>query len=591
MFKKISYILIGIVCMPCLYAAELPMDYYQKADGKSDEALKEALREIIIVGERYKYGSQSDASVNLYTWNAFCLTDARPDGTIWDMYSPYRHHFTYHNRGASGMAIEHSFPKSWWGWNITEDETDFAYRDLYHLNPSEHRANGKKRDNMPGEIVGTPTFDNGVFRLGKMQNGKTVFEPADCYKGDFARAYFYVVTCYGDYTWLTTGPAADAMTNASYLEFQPWLQEILLKWHREDPVSAKELHRQDVISTIQKNRNPYIDYPELVEYIWGDKAGTAVQFASLAYTGSDTYVPPIDTQNAVATPPTDVRCNRFTANWQDAGAENYTLQVFAQDTVGKPDTLINMQGLKATWINANEYMSWNGTNSTSDGTAGMTMGSTSADYTITISGLTIPENTVLVVRANISKYENTEASLLITADGATVQNIALNFNETYYTIPLPKGAKNIVLAQGKSKKRVSIQQLFLIQNPLVITRKNVQTYTTTALEYEVALGAQPTERLYYTITPKHLSESNLIPVDCYLAECQETSLPQVQQARVKRVGNMVYLTNVPQGARIQLYDVTGKRVIETGDEVQTIQLPQRGLYLLRIGTQTLKINY
>ncbi len=619
MFKKVTYILLCCFCAQLAVAAEMPQDYYKLAEGKQDEALKQALQEAIAGGERYKYGSQSDNSVNLYTWNAFCLTDVRPDGTIWDMYSPYRHHFTYHNRGASGMAIEHSFPKSWWGWGIDEDDTNFAYRDLYHLHPSEHRANGKKNDAMPGVTDSITEFNNGVFKVGYMkgQPYKRVFEPADYYKGDFARAYFYIATCYADYHWIDTAVVTStgkiskntcgayfAMTNDSYLEFQPWLQEILVRWHRQDPVSAKELHRQDIISTIQKNRNPYIDYPELVEYIWGNKAGQSVQFSQLTYTDSDSYTPPLDTQNAVALPASDVHCKGFTAHWQNTTANDYTLRVFTQDTTTtKPDTLINMPGMKATWINANEYMSWDGTNSTSDGDAGMTMGSTKADYTITISGLTIPANTVLRVRANIAKFDNDTTYLKITADGTTLQNIALDFNETYYTIPLPVGAKEIILSQGVTKKRVAIQQLYVITNPQVITRNEITSFshpasdqTTPILDYPLLLDAPATQMLYYTVQPTGLSESLPIAVACHKAPCSPTtaiSEPAAMQTQICVVANQVIVSQIPAQADLQLYDATGKLIehISATSSTHTLYLPMQGLYLLRVGSEVHKIRY
>ncbi len=604
--KKRLLSICGFVALTLsLSAAELEAAYYAPIEGKRDSILKQTLHEIIQSGERYKYGSQSDQSVNLYTWNAFCLTDVRPDGTIWDMYSPYTHHFTYHNRGASGMAIEHSFPKSWWGWGIKEDETDFAYRDLYHLNPSEHRANGKKNDAMPGVTDSITEFDNGVFKVGYMkgQPYKRVFEPADYYKGDFARAYFYIATCYADYHWIdtavvtSTGKIAKntcgayfAMTNDSYLAFKPWLQEMLVRWHKEDPVSAKELHRQDVISSIQKNRNPYIDYPELVEYIWGEKQGQAVSIANLTFTGSESYVPSLDTQNSIALSATDIHRNGFTAHWQDAGTDDYMLRVFSQDTIGDPDTLINMPGMKAKWVNDHKYMAWNGTNSTSDGDAGMTMGSASVDYTITISGLNIPANTVLIVRANISKYENTAASLKITIDGQELQTIALNFSETYYTIALPEGNHTFVLSQGQSKKRVCIQQLFVITNPLVITRNILVEESVTDLQYDVTLANVPTQTVYYTIAASGLAESQPIAVLCN-DNTTPASLIFTQAVQILRDDNNLILQNIPLGTFITLYDISGRCVVQDIASASNITIPlqSQAFYILRVNNETHKI--
>ena len=102
-----------------------------------------------------------------------------------------------------------------------------------------------------------------------------MFEPADEYKGDFARTYFYMVTCYQDFDWRYQYMCM----NGTYPSMQQWAIDLLLKWHRGDPVSQKELDRNEQVYLIQANRNPFIDYPDLVEYIWGDKKGQAFKFS------------------------------------------------------------------------------------------------------------------------------------------------------------------------------------------------------------------------------------------------------------------------------------------------------------------------
>ena len=62
------------------------------------------------------------------------------------------------------------------------------------------------------------------------------------------------------------------MGGTSYPGFSDWSLQLLLKWHREDPVSLKEVRRNEEVSKIQGNRNPFIDYPELMEYVWGQPA-------------------------------------------------------------------------------------------------------------------------------------------------------------------------------------------------------------------------------------------------------------------------------------------------------------------------------
>jgi hypothetical protein len=132
-----------------------------------------------------------------------------------------------------------------------------------------------KNDNPLGVVTGTPTLSNGESKVGPgAYDGYVgnVFEPADQYKGDFARAYFYMAMAYEHYVnkWDITKPE-NMMENNRYPVLKPWAIALLLQWHRQDPVSYKEVTRNDVVYGIQKNRNPFIDYPKLVEYIWGDR--------------------------------------------------------------------------------------------------------------------------------------------------------------------------------------------------------------------------------------------------------------------------------------------------------------------------------
>ena len=101
----------------------------------------------------------------------------------------------------------------------------------------------------------------------------TVFEPDDEYKGDFARTYFYMAACYNDKisSWTSGEHGGKVMAGNNYPVFKTWVVELLMKWHRQDPVSEKETDRNDAVYAHQRNRNPFIDHPELADYIWGDK--------------------------------------------------------------------------------------------------------------------------------------------------------------------------------------------------------------------------------------------------------------------------------------------------------------------------------
>ena len=283
-FLSIFFLLIPLL----LQAEEMPVGYYNAIDGKQDSVLKSTLGQIIRPHTAIPYGSGAES-----TWGVFYYSDQNEEGYCMDMYCDSWKKFTSVGAVVSGCNIEHSFAKSWWGGSKND-----AYKDCYHLNPSNSTANSA-RSNYP---LGVPTKDlkdqsvTGSLKVGKATyEGETfwVFEPKDEYKGDFARAYFYMATCYGDeLTWRLDNKDVGskyAMRNDSYLEFRDWEIEILLTWHRQDPVSEKETKRMDAVSDFQHNRNPYIDYPELAEYIWGNKKGIAVKCSEL--TGEVTSVP------------------------------------------------------------------------------------------------------------------------------------------------------------------------------------------------------------------------------------------------------------------------------------------------------------
>ena len=248
-------------------SAEVPTAYYSRLDGKSGEELKTTAFQII--NPHSTISSYSDLP------QYFMRTDLYPETMQWwDMYSD----IPLYAPSFKGLNREHAFPKSWWGGSTDTP----AYIDLNHLYPSEARANQAK-SNYPLGVVQTAKFDNGITTVGYAVSGQgggaaQVFEPDDEYKGDFARTYFYMVTCYQNLTWKYTY----MVQNNTYPTLNAWALDLLLKWHREDPVSQKEIERNETIYGIQNNRNPFIDFPDLAEYIWGDKVGEP--FKAVSYT-------------------------------------------------------------------------------------------------------------------------------------------------------------------------------------------------------------------------------------------------------------------------------------------------------------------
>ena len=258
--KKVIYTLAFLILILKLQA-QIPFGYYDSAIGKKGATLKTALFNIIKNHTQLEYYSSS---------SYFMTTDWNPGGYFWDMYSNNKR-----TSWTSALNREHNLPKSWWS---TSPETTVAYSDLHNLYPSDAIANSAKLNYPLGEVTGNPEFTNGVVKVGTNNfpgyNG-TVFEPDDEYKGDFARDYMYVVTCYENYAsnWRSTGTSS-MLFNNTYPVFKSYAVNLLLKWHKNDPVGEKETKRNNAVYTIQNNRNPFIDYPVLADYIWGNLKGT-----------------------------------------------------------------------------------------------------------------------------------------------------------------------------------------------------------------------------------------------------------------------------------------------------------------------------
>lgn len=259
MSRLLASILCALVGLSAM--AEAPAGYYESLNGKKEGELKTAIYNII--SKFTRISSYSDLP------SYFRYTDVYPNSNRWwDMYSD----IPLYAPSFAGLNREHSFPKSWWGGSTNVG----AYVDLNHLYPSEMQANTAKSNYPLGEVNRNSSikFNNGICAVGYPVAGQgggaaLVFEPDDEYKGDFARTYFYMVTCYQDLTWKYNFMVSQNL----YPTLNEWSVRLLMKWHHTDPVSQKELDRNEVVYGYQNNRNPFIDMPELADYLWGDKAG------------------------------------------------------------------------------------------------------------------------------------------------------------------------------------------------------------------------------------------------------------------------------------------------------------------------------
>ena len=252
--------------MPALpMLAQIPEGYYSSLKGKKGAELKTAIHDIIKKANVLEYGSG-----NRNTWWGFWSTDRDERGYFIDRYSSESEWVKSTSQGAAGagMNIEHSFPKSWWGGAKNQ-----AYKDLYNLMPCESRINSTKSNYPMGKVV-SGDKGNGWTKVGKGTDGKWYWEPADPWKGDFARGYMYMATAYQDYNW-SGNQAPQILQQGAYPTLKEWAYKLYIQWAKADKPDALEIKRNNDVAKIQKNRNPYVDFPNLMEYVWGDSTNIA----------------------------------------------------------------------------------------------------------------------------------------------------------------------------------------------------------------------------------------------------------------------------------------------------------------------------
>ena len=307
-----KYIVSFVLCTLslCTFAAVTPASqipaYYADADGLSGKPLWTAISSIANRG----FSTLGYSGL----WTAYKKTDVYPSdsvgkaGKIWDMYGECS--FTYGTDqcgGYSGVCDcynrEHSIPKSWFGGS-----TSGIGCDIFHLVPTDGKINSTRSNDEFGEVAGAKNYyGNGTGTAGTWSTDRptiastagevihgsgNVFEPKDQYKGDFARGYMGTIVKWQLANMTTANNFfSGEYTPSGYFGFTKKAVVLMMKWHREDPVSQKEIDRNNGIQDTQGNRNPFIDFPYLAEYIWGERAGETVDMALLMASTDPDFIP------------------------------------------------------------------------------------------------------------------------------------------------------------------------------------------------------------------------------------------------------------------------------------------------------------
>jgi len=275
---------------------EIGSDYYTEIESDIDNGLrcgdlKTGLSQLISNHRPIAYTSFAFDVWDSHFTTDLRLNDAGERQIIWDMYSdipdgnePYE--YTPGEDRDFGQDItseglfynrEHSFPTSWWGGD--QETTQFS--DIHFVIPVDKVVNSI-RLNFPYGETSNPTL---VTANGSQMGRSSVtgfdgdiFEPIDEYKGDIARMHLYVATRYEEFAeqWATVNSRGRVVfVGQAFPFFEDWYINLLVRWHEMDPVSQKELDRNDAVFAIQGNRNPFIDHPEYVGFVWGSADGIA----------------------------------------------------------------------------------------------------------------------------------------------------------------------------------------------------------------------------------------------------------------------------------------------------------------------------
>ena len=482
--KQITSILLSLlVGMTAL--ADIPIGYYTNANGKSDEALMTALEGIIYTHTELGYDD---------LWKAFNTTDMGDDGYYIDMYSTCKYNYYSTHVGnakyvGQGLNREHSFPKSWFGGEIMP-----MFTDLTMIIPTDAYVN-QRRSNYPygvcngSDVVTYVNEELGVTMLGKLgkstYNGYTakVFEPDDEYKGDFARIYFYMVTCYK--SLVEYWPDCDQLDyqDNQYKAFSDWSMQMLMEWHRADPVSQKELIRNEGVYEKQGNRNPFVDHPELAEHIWGTKQNTT-------WTDGGDIPQPIDKEVPVmlSVDTTAVESNAFRADWTSGGdVSSYTLKVTQHHeasttllmTEGFSKVTATEDGSRDVGASLDDYTDnpgWVGYKVYPAAGQSLELGTTTvAGYLITPK-LDLSSTVSVVVNAKnwINSNGVSDGSSMVVSCGDVSKTVTLSDSPTDYTIVLDGCTESQVkLAMNAAKKRFYVYNVKVYNGDVTAPRRQV----------------------------------------------------------------------------------------------------------------------
>ena len=239
--------------------------YYSSAFNRKSDDLKMQLHILIRNHKEYPYTSTSTD-----VWDILKETDkdpANPNNVIL-LYSGRSVDAAQEYNGGAGWTREHVWAKS--RGNFGTDAG--AGTDVHHLRPLDNSVNSTRNNRAFDNCKDCKdVIDNGFNTGSKTDATLYTFEPRDDVKGDVARMIFYMAVRYeGEGAEPDLELTENIMSNTDQSPVHG-VKSTLLEWNRLDPVNDWERSRNSIIhEKFQGNRNPFIDYPELADYVFGD---------------------------------------------------------------------------------------------------------------------------------------------------------------------------------------------------------------------------------------------------------------------------------------------------------------------------------
>ncbi|MFD2561359.1 endonuclease [Aquimarina rubra] len=592
---KTKLLLIAL-CTFCIGFSQVPAGYYDSATG-SGYTLKTQLKNIIDSdndGLTPEFQSTDPGYAGLYTTYVTSDSDFyyENNGTVLDMYTEnptgmdvkeYTH-FTDQDPGSGGTAEgqfynrEHIIPQSVFS-QVTPQRSD-----AHFVVPSDKFVNGA-RGSLPFGRVETAnlTTTNNSKRGNNLDAGysagytATVFEPIDEFKGDIARMHFYFATRYEDnvagYSYTMFNGTSDQVFDDTFLS-------ILVTWHLLDPVSQRELDRNDAIFARQNNRNPFIDHPEYVQMIWNVTV--------------DTEAPTVPTNLMVSNETSNSIDVSWTASTDNTAVTEYDVYVNSvfNKSVATTSTTVNGLSAETTYsftvlakdAAGNESAQSNAVNGTT--LAGTGGGDCATETFTNIGAASSSYTTVMWSGDDGGMWTATEARTDQTITGAAITLDGRGTDNGTLTSPsISGGIGNLTVTTQRKFTGTTGNFNVYVNGSLVGTIPYDDTVQTTILNDINVSG-----NVVVVITED--SGNNRVAVDdlswtCFdpLLSVNDLSLENLKVYPNPSTDGFITI-NIPNGKNVELniYDLTGRRIIAKNNLEEIIQLSNlpQGMLLVEI---------